>query len=150
MARSDFITVSHKMDWDEILHRSVEAALRNPRLDRNDAEKRQVRDVTSPDRKNRASHKQVEFIPPVPQPLRPPPAPPKPSRLDPGIQGVQRNKENDRKLQQLADSPEMLRGVLQTEKERVRNALTECSARDASSEAGSKRKKSGWAWRRKA
>ena len=31
MARSDFITVSHKMDWDEILHRSVEAALRNPR-----------------------------------------------------------------------------------------------------------------------
>ena len=133
MARLCFITVSHEIDWDDILHQSVEAALgiskdvrSNTRLGRNDVE-------------NGASH------PPVAQPLRPPPPPPKPFRLDPGIQGVQRNQENDKMLQELADSPEMLRDRLQKEKERVKRVKTESSRK----EAGLKReKRRGWAWLR--
>jgi hypothetical protein len=78
-----------------------------------------------------------------------PPPPPRPDltignfSLNPIIQGVQRNTEHDKKLQDLVESPDMLREELRKERERIKIVVAEAGRGEGRSK---KKQRAGWTW----
>lgn len=88
------------------------------------------------------SYKAAAFVVPITQPPYPPSQQTK-FILNSTIQGVQRNDEHDMMLQQLVDSPQILRDRLQLDKERIKMVITKRNKQDGALRG---KKRTCWTW----